>query len=80
MDQTYSQYQINKMEIIQASYLNSERGKNEIKKERKCEDQVTAPLEADGGRRMNQTFIFVKRGHPKAMAELGYGGARLWRS
>jgi hypothetical protein len=35
------------MEIIQASYLNSERGKNEIKKERKCEDQVTAPLEAE---------------------------------
>jgi hypothetical protein len=48
------------MELIQASDLGSERGKNEIKREREC----VSPLEADGGRQMDQSFV-VRRGHPE---------------
>ena len=45
------------MELLQASDLGSERGKNEIKKERERVDQVETPLEADGGRQMDGSFV-----------------------
>jgi hypothetical protein len=58
------------MKLIQVSDLGLERGKNEIKRERERVDQVEASFEADGGRRMDQSFL-VRRGHPEAMTKLG---------
>uniref|UniRef100_A0A2N9H1U2 Uncharacterized protein n=1 Tax=Fagus sylvatica TaxID=28930 RepID=A0A2N9H1U2_FAGSY len=58
------------MKLIQASDLGSERGKNEIERKRESVDQEEAPLEADGGRRMDGSFV-VRRGHLKATMKLG---------